>query len=62
MTGRALAACLPAAGLWAVLPDAWPILLTALLVPGTYAGTYLAAAYLSGSETLDAWIGRLRNR
>jgi putative peptidoglycan lipid II flippase len=62
MTGRALAACLPAAGLWAVLPDAWPIVLTALLVPGAYAGTYLAAAYLSGSETLDAWIGRLRNR
>jgi len=62
MAIRAVAATLPAAAVWFALPPSWPILAVAVLVPGSYAATYLAAAYASGSDVLDAWIGRLFNR
>jgi len=60
MGALALAAGLPAAGLWAALPAAWPALATAPLVVGAFAGAYLVAAYALGVAEMDAWIGRLR--
>jgi len=58
MTGLAVAAGGPAAGLWWLLPDGWPPLATAPLVVGLYAGIYLAAAWLLDFEEMDAWVGR----
>ena len=57
MTGLALAALLPAAGLWWGLPD-WHVLLVAPLVVGTYAAAYLGAAVLFGFEEIEAWTRR----
>jgi hypothetical protein len=60
MGALALAAGLPAAGLWAALPAAWPALATAPLVVSAFVGAYLVAAYALGVAEMDAWIGRLR--
>lgn len=57
MTGLALAAVPPAAGMWILLPD-WHVLLTAALVVGTYATLYLAAAALLGFDEFQAWTRR----
>ena len=62
MTGRATVAAVPAAGLWLALPPSWPLLPGAVLVPGSYAATYLGIAYLFGSDALKAWIGRFLRR
>ena len=58
MTGLALLAAGPAAGLWWALP-AWHVALVAVAVVGTYGFLYLAAAHLSGMEEAEAWLGRL---
>jgi putative peptidoglycan lipid II flippase len=57
MTALALAALLPAAGLWWALP-AGPVLLVAPLVVGAYAAAYLGAAVLLGFDEVDAWTRR----
>ena len=57
MVGLAVVALVPAAGLWAVLPN-WHVLVQAPLVVGTYAGVYLSAAALLGLEEIQAWIRR----
>jgi putative peptidoglycan lipid II flippase len=57
MTALALAAVPPAAGVWAALP-AWPVLLVAPLVVGTYAAAYLGAAWGLGFDEIDAWTRR----
>jgi putative peptidoglycan lipid II flippase len=57
MTALALAALPPAAGVWAALP-AWPVLLVAPIVVGTYAAVYLGAALLLGFEEIEAWTRR----
>jgi hypothetical protein len=57
MTALALAALLPAAGLWWALPPG-PVLLVAPLVVGPYAAAYLGAAVLLGLDEVDAWTRR----
>jgi putative peptidoglycan lipid II flippase len=59
LTALALAALLPGAAVWILLPD-WPALLTAPLVGGTYAAAYLGGAALLGVDELSAWTHRLR--
>ena len=59
MAGLALAAGGPALALWGALPPGWPVWAAAVLVTGTYAALYLAAAYALGIEALDAWVGRV---
>jgi putative peptidoglycan lipid II flippase len=59
MTTLSMAAGVPAAGLWWVLPPAWPVLATAALVTGTFAAAYLAVAYALGIEAMKAWVGRV---
>lgn len=61
MAGLALAAALPAAGLWWLLAGR-PILLVAGTVVGLYAALYLGAAHLLGFTELDAWAGRFFKR
>ena len=57
MTGLALAALIPAAGVWRLLP-AWHVLLVAPLVVGTYAAVYLGAAALLGFDEIEVWTRR----
>ncbi len=57
----ALAAAVPAAGLWLALP-ALHVALQALAVVGTFGGGYLLLARLTGAEELDLWLGRLARR
>ena len=59
MTALALAAAVPAAVLWSVLPS-WPPLALAPIVAGTYAATYLGGAVALGFPEIDAWTRRLR--
>jgi putative peptidoglycan lipid II flippase len=61
MLGLALAAGLPAALLWGLLPPARP-LLGGLLVVGTYAAAYLLLARLALPEELEVWTGRFGRR
>ncbi len=57
----ALAAAVPAAALWFVLP-AMHIALQALAVVGTFGAGYLLLARLTGAEELELWLGRLARR
>jgi len=57
IAGLTLAASLPAAGAWGLLPD-WHVLFVALIVVGVYAGGYLGVAFLIGTDELDAWTRR----
>ena len=57
MTGLALLALGPAAGLWGALPD-WHVLLVAPIVVGAYAAVYLAAAWGLGFDEIEAWTRR----
>lgn len=57
MTGLALGALLPAAGVWWLLPD-WHVLAVAPLVVSTYALVYLGAAALLDLEEIEAWTRR----
>jgi putative peptidoglycan lipid II flippase len=57
MAGVALAALLPALGLWALLPN-WDVLLVAPLVTAAYAAVYLGGAALLGFKELTAWTQR----
>ena len=61
MSGLAIAAMMPAALLWWLLP-AWSVLVVALLVVGVYGVTYLALAYLLHLPELNAWTGRFIGR
>ncbi|HEX2164157.1 MAG TPA: murein biosynthesis integral membrane protein MurJ [Thermoanaerobaculia bacterium] len=61
MAALALAAAVPAALLWWLLPD-WQVAIVAVLVVGTYAAVYLAAAHLLGFDEVDAWAGRFLRR
>ena len=61
MSGLAIAAMMPAALLWWLLP-AWSVLVVALLVVGVYGVTYLALAYLLHLPELNAWTGRFLGR
>jgi putative peptidoglycan lipid II flippase len=57
----AVAAALPAALLWWLLPP-WPLVVVAALVVGLYAAAYLTAAHLLELEEMEAWGGRLLRR
>ena len=61
MSGLAVAAMVPAALLWWLLPG-WSVLVVALLVVGVYGVTYLALAYLLHFPELNAWAGRFLRR
>jgi putative peptidoglycan lipid II flippase len=61
MTGLAMLAALPAAGVWWLLP-ALPILIDAMAVLALYAATYLWLAGRMGFAEQEAWVGRLRRR
>jgi putative peptidoglycan lipid II flippase len=61
MVGVAVAAALPAALLWWLLPPL-PVIVEALLVVGTFGAGYLLLARLSGMEEMEAWTGGLRRR
>ena len=61
MSGLAVAAMVPAALLWWLLPG-WSVLVVALLVGGVYGVTYLALAYLLHFPELNAWAGRFLRR
>lgn len=58
----ALATGLVAAGLWWLVPRAWHVAATALVVVGLYATCYLLAARALGLSELSAWLGRARRR
>ena len=57
MTGLALVALVPAAGVWWILPE-WPLLLRAPVVVGAYAAVYLGAAWGLGFDEIEAWTQR----
>jgi putative peptidoglycan lipid II flippase len=57
MTGLALVALGPAAGVWWMLPG-WPMLLLAPVVVGAYAAVYLGAAWGLGFGEIEAWTQR----
>ena len=61
MTALALAAALPAAGLWWLLAGQ-SALLVAPAVVALYASLYLGSAYLLGFDELDAWAGKFLRR
>jgi putative peptidoglycan lipid II flippase len=61
MLALSLAACLPAAALWALLPPLH-IALTGLAVLTLYATLYLTAAHLLRFPELTPWLRRLRRR
>lgn len=61
MLALALAAAIPAAVTWVLLP-AYHVAWTAVLVVGLYAGTYLGLAWLLGLSELEAWVGRVLRR
>ncbi|HUP42393.1 MAG TPA: murein biosynthesis integral membrane protein MurJ [Thermoanaerobaculia bacterium] len=60
MAGLALAAALPAALLWRLLPAALHPALAGLLVIGAYAALYLAGAALARFPELEPWTDRWR--
>jgi putative peptidoglycan lipid II flippase len=57
MTGLALLALGPAAGVWGVLPN-WHVLLLAPVVVGAYAAVYLGVAWGLGFDEIEAWTQR----
>jgi putative peptidoglycan lipid II flippase len=57
----AVAAALPAAGLWWLARD-WPAVAVGPLVVALFAAVYLGAAQLLGFGEVDAWTGKLRGR
>ena len=61
MIGLAWLSTLPAVGVWWLLPG-MHVALTAVIVTGVYALTYLGLAHLLGISELDAWLGRFLGR
>ena len=61
MLGLSGVAAAVSLAIWWVLP-AWPLLVRAVLVVGTYAGLYLGLARFLGLPELRLWTGRLRRR
>ncbi|HEX6203793.1 MAG TPA: murein biosynthesis integral membrane protein MurJ [Thermoanaerobaculia bacterium] len=61
MAALALAAAVPAALLWWLLPR-WHVAIVAAVVVGTYAGLYLGVAHLLGFDEMEAWAGRFLRR
>lgn len=61
MIGVAWLSTLPAVGVWWLLPG-MHVALTAVIVTGVYAATYLGLAHLLGISELDAWLGRFLGR
>ena len=61
MFGLALAAALPAAGLWYLLRG-WPNFVLGGLVVGLFGLAYLGLAYAAHLPELDAWLGRFTRR
>jgi hypothetical protein len=62
MAGLALAAALPAALLWRLLPAGLHPALAGLAVIGAYAVLYLAGAALARFPELEPWTERWRRR
>lgn len=61
MAGLALAATLPGATVWWLLPH-WPPIVTAACVVAAYAVSYLALAQAAGLEEVRSFTGALRRR
>jgi hypothetical protein len=61
MTLLAVAAAVPAALLWRVLPP-MHVALQGLAVVGLYGAGYLLLARLTGAEELGFWLGRFARR
>jgi hypothetical protein len=61
MAGLALAATLPGATAWWLLPH-WPPIATAACVVAVYAVSYLALAQAAGLEEVRSFTGALRRR
>ena len=61
MTGLSGAALLPSFVLWWLLP-AWPVIVIAVLVVGTYGLVYLGLAHLFHFTELETWAGRFFRR